>query len=231
MKPVPFAQYLARQRKSDSTAAETAVWPPRAKTAAAPAPPPRPSPLLRQVEKESPDNAREMMGRLESGRLKAFEDGRESARGELEEERIRLRGTLKEEIAKARAQWVEEEAARFEAAHRAALDSFEQRCGQAVANILRPFLVQRMIVRVTDSLVENLEALFGARSQAVFEISGPADLLDALKARFGARNTRMEFNAGSSIDVRVCAGDTIIETQLGRWLEAVGAMTRGAGDE
>lgn len=233
MKPVPFAQYIARQQQSDSAPAEapgnTPTWPPRAKTL--PGEPPKPSPLLRKIDKEQPDKAEETARRLEQGHLRAFTEGREAARKELEDERSHMREALNGEIAKARAQWAAEEAARLAEAHRAAFDSFEQRCAQAVANILRPFLVQQAIARVTEALVDNLETLFAARAPALFEVSGPADLLDALKEKFAARNARMEFKPDSSIDVRVRVEDTIMETQLGPWLQAIGALARGAAGE
>ena len=231
MKPVPFAQYLARQQKLDSAPSPAPAWPPRAKSSAKSSEPAVQSPLLRQPDKEKPDKPAELAHRLEQGRLQAFQDGREAARKDFEEERERLRDVVNAEIAKARAQWVGEEAARLVEAHRAALDAFEQRCALAVANILRPFLARQMIARVTDALVENLEAVFAARSQALFEFTGPPDLLAALKGRFDAVNARMEFKPDSSIDVRVRVEDTLIETQLGPWLQAVNAYPRDHADE
>jgi hypothetical protein len=231
MKPVPFAQYLARQQKLEAAPAPAAAWPPRPKTGARPSESQRQSPLLRQPEKEKPDRAAEFAGRLEQGRLRAFQDGRDAAQKDFEEERERLGDKVNAELAKARAQWAKEEAGRLAEAHRAAFVSFEQRCALAVANILRPFLVRQTITRVTDALVETLEAVFASRGQALFEISGPPDLLDALKDKFGAVNARMEFKPDSSIDVRVRVEDTLIETQLGAWLEALHAYTRDSAHE
>jgi hypothetical protein len=230
MKPVPFAQYLARQQQAETRRAESPAWPPRGK-AEGQQEPPRKSPLLRQVEKEKPEARPDPARRLEQAHLMAFEEGRGAARKELDDERARLREALDAEIAKARAAWAAEEGARLVEAHRAAFDAFETRCAQAVAGILRPFLVQRTIARVTDALVENLEALFAARAPGLFEISGPPDLLDAIRLKFAAGAARMEFKPDESIDVRVRVEDTIIETQLGPWLNALGALSRGGEDE
>ncbi|MCI4678835.1 hypothetical protein K9U39_00940 [Rhodoblastus acidophilus] len=232
MKPVPFAQYLARQQQAAGPEpSEPRRWPPRAKAADAPAEPPRKSPLLREVEKPGAERDSEFARRLEQGRSEALDEGREAARKELDQERRRLREEMDAEIAKARAQWAEEEAAHLAQAHRAAFDALEQRCAQAVANILRPFLVQQSIVRVTDALVENMEALFAARVQSMFEISGPADLLAALEKKFAAHKATIAFTPDESIDVRVRVEDTIIETQLGPWLQALGALPRSGADE
>lgn len=231
MKPVPFAQYLARQQQEEPRRPVTPAWPPRAKGGDQPPEPPRRSPLLRSIEKEKPEAKVDASRRLEQAQLKAFEEGRAAARKELDVERGGFREALDAELAKARAGWAAEEGARLTQAHRAALDSFETRCAQAVANILRPFLVRETIARVTDALVKNLEAMFAARAQGVFEISGPADLLAALKEKFAAGAARMEFRPDDSIDVRVRVEDTIIETQLGPWLKVLGALPRGEAQD
>ncbi|HUO53734.1 MAG TPA: hypothetical protein VMU18_03260 [Rhodoblastus sp.] len=228
MKPVPFAQYLARQQQG-APPTEGPAWPPRAKPAAAE--PPRRSPLLRQVEKPAADPAHDLKRRLEQDHLKAYDEGREAAHKEYEEERRQLRAQLADEVARARAQWTEQEAARLVEEHRAAFADFEQSCARTVAQILRPFLAQQSIARVTEALVENLEALFASRVLSTFEISGPPDLLAALEAKFAAQGAKLEFRPDESIDVRVRVGDTIIESQLAPWLQALGALSRGGADE
>jgi hypothetical protein len=230
MKPVPFAQYLARQQQAETRRPESPAWPPKGRGDASPEPA-RKSPLLRQTDKDRAEARPDPARRLEQAHLMAFEEGRGSARKELDEERGRLRDALDAEVAKARASWVADECARLAEAHRAAFEVFETRCAQAVASILRPFLVQQTIARVTDALVENLEALFAARAPGLFEISGPPDLLDALKEKFAAGAARMEFKPDDSIDVRVRVEDTIIETQLGPWLSALGALPRSGDQE
>jgi hypothetical protein len=227
MKPVPFAQYLARQQQAEAHSAPAPVWPPRPRPEDKPTAPPRKSPLLRNFEKEREDSRPEPAHRLEQGHLKAFEEGRDAARREWDDERDRLKEGLDAEIAKARALWAAEEGARLAEAHRAAIEDFETRCAQAVADILRPFLVRQTIARVTQALIDNIEALLAARAQGVFEISGPPDLLDALRDKFAARGARMAFTPGPDIDVRLRVEDTVIETQLEPWLKALGALPVG----
>lgn len=231
MKPVPFAQYMARQQSAAAEAApESAVrealrWPPAKKVDAAQRS--RVSPLLRKVETEPSPPARPAPSnseRIEQGRLRAFEDGREAARKELEDERARMAETLAQEIETARLAWRAQEGKRLAAAHWAAIESFETRCAQAVAAILRPFLTASAIGRVTDSLVANIEVLFASRTRSLFEISGPADLLDALREKFAERDAAIAWKPEDVIDVRVRVDDTIIETQLGDWMKALGGL-------
>jgi hypothetical protein len=233
MKPVPFAEFLARREQSAAPPGHYAApvkeplrWPPAPrKVDAAPR---RVSPLLPQAEAEKSDVRPSTSQRIEQGRLLAFEDGREAARRELEDERAQLRETLAAEVAQERKKWADEEAELLVKAHRAAFDDFETRCAQAVANILRPFMIPLAIGRVTEALVENLEALFASRTRALFEISGPADLLEALQGKFADRDASIIFKPEDTIDVRVRLEDTIIETQLGAWMTALGALPRDA---
>jgi len=230
MKPVPFAEFLARREQQapahEAAPKEALSWPPKPRKADAAARP-RVSPLLPQDEAEKPDRPSSSQ-RIEQGRLLAFEDGRQAARRELEDEREKMRDTLAAEVAQERKKWAEEEAGLLAAAHRAAFEDFETRCAQAVANILRPFMIPLAIGRVTGALVENLETLFASRTRALFEISGPGDLLDALRKKFADRDAAIAFKLEETIEVRVRLDDTIIETQLEAWITALGALPQEA---
>ncbi|MCW2274974.1 hypothetical protein GJ654_10590 [Rhodoblastus acidophilus] len=231
MKPVPFAEYLARQQSSSVVeTAPSLPWPPpRKRTADEQAA--RVSPLLRRKE-PAPDvvadeprtTAAAASPKLEQSMLKAFEEGREAARREWAEERARLESSRTLEFARERAKWQQEEGQRLVEAHRAAIADFETRCAQAVANILKPFLTQAVIARVTDSLVQNIEVLFSSRRRSLFEISGPQDLLDALKEKFADQQASIAYSLSDGLDVRVRVDDTVIETQLGAWMQALGAL-------
>jgi hypothetical protein len=223
MKPVPFAEYLARHQPTPMPE-PTPVWPPPKKRTAD-EPPARVSPLLRRPESPSADPRPATGPKLEQGMLKAFEEGRDAARRELAIDRDRQREDFADQIMHEREKWAREEGDRLIEAHRAAMADFETRCAQTVANILRPFLTQAVIARVTDALVQNLEVLFASRTQSLFEICGPADLLDALRAKFENRQAAISYSLSDSIDVRVRVDDTIIETQLGAWMEALGALS------
>ncbi|MCW2284609.1 hypothetical protein M2323_002496 [Rhodoblastus acidophilus] len=231
MKPVPFAEYLARQQSpSVAETAPSLPWPPpRKRTADEQAA--RVSPLLRRKEPAPevapPDEPRPGVAaspKLEQSMLKAFEEGREAARREWAEERARLESGRALEFARERAKWQLEEGQRLAEAHRAAIADFEARCAQAVANILRPFLTQAVIARVTDSLVQNIEVLFSSRRRSLFEISGPQDLLEALKEKFADQPASIVYSVSDGLDVRVRVDDTVIETQLGAWMQALGAL-------
>jgi len=245
MKPVPFAQYLARQQATPAPeAAPAPSWPPPKKRSpddqAA-----RRSPLLRKSESQrqeprfedvrtqdarTPD-AHPAAAKLEQALLKAFEEGRDAARREWAVERSDLKAEIEEQVAHERECWAKDEGDRLLAAHRAAMADFEMRCAQAVANILRPFLTQSVIARVTESLVQNIEVLFASRKRSLFEISGPQDLIEALKQKFSDRPASISYALSDGVDVRVRVDDTVIETQLGAWMQALGALPADGAPE
>jgi hypothetical protein len=229
MKPVPFAEYLARQQSTAAAEPTPALpWPPpRKRTPDEQSA--RVSPLLRRKEPAPAPAADELRAaapspKLEQGMLKAFEEGREAARREWAEERARLENGQALHLARERARWAGDEGARLLEAHRAAIADFETRCAAAVANILKPFLTQAVIARVTDALVQNIEVLFASRRRSLFEISGPQDLLDALKEKFAEQPASIAYSLSDGLDVRVRVDDTVIETQLGAWMQALGAL-------
>jgi len=228
MKPVPFAEYLARQHSTPAPEATPQLpWPPPRKRMADEQAA-RTSPLLRRKEAEPSPAAEEPRAaqapKLEQSMLKAFDEGREAARREWQEERARLESGRALDLARERAKWSLEEGQRLVEAHRAAIADFETKCSQAVANILRPFLTQAVIARVTDALVQNIEVLFASRRRSLFEISGPQDLLDALKTKFADQQASIAYSLSDGLDVRVRVDETVIETQLGAWMQALGAL-------
>jgi hypothetical protein len=52
----------------------------------------------------------------------------------------------------------------------------------------------------------------------VFRISGPSDVLERVKAQLDtARRTGIEYQAADTLEIRVVADQTVIETQMSAW--------------
>ena len=51
------------------------------------------------------------------------------------------------------------------------------------------------------------------------EIFGPEDLLQLIREKLRDRNVAALFSPGDDVDVRVVAGQTILETSLGVWMD------------
>ena len=83
--------------------------------------------------------------------------------------------------------------------------------------------------RALRDLVETIQRVKGRRDVAI-RISGPAALLEALKAPLASAELAVELAAGDGIDLTATIGDTLIETRIGAWGERLKAALGGRSD-
>lgn len=112
---------------------------------------------------------------------------------------------------------------------RAGLAAIEQQLldgiGAQVARILEPVLAsqarERSVAAFTDALRDML-----ADSDAVsVRVEGPPGLLERVEAALGIADTRLEFKAAQTTDLRAQVTDSVIMTRLGEWAdELAGAI-------
>ncbi|HJU31953.1 MAG TPA: hypothetical protein VJ740_10870, partial [Hyphomicrobiaceae bacterium] len=98
----------------------------------------------------------------------------------------------------------------------------EARTADAVARILKPFLAADLRHKAVCGLVETLSLLRTSDSAAAVSVTGPADLLDAVRAGLAGKLDNVSFHPGQACDVQVTVGRTVLETRLGSWLARVG---------
>lgn len=185
----------------------------RAVPAAAPAPigaPAAPEPPKVDLEAL----AREAEAR---GREAGLAEAREIAAREMAEAERRF----EERLVATRTEWVTQEAARLEGALTEALSEMEGRLSAAIVPILLPFLRGTVGRQALDELEGLMGPLLAREDRPVLKISGPADLLERLKARLGDPPACV-FEASDTTDVRVVAGETVLETQIRAWAERLG---------
>ncbi len=134
----------------------------------------------------------------------------------LAEERVRSAIRLGEE----RAKWSDQQAVAIVNGLEAACRELETNIASSVARILLPFLADAVRDKAIGSLVEQIAALTGNSPVPVFKITGPGELLDLVRAQLeAARRTGIEYEAAESLEVRVVADQTVIETQISAWSE------------
>lgn len=153
---------------------------------------------------------------LARGREEGLAAGRAEYAAKLDEERAAAGARLAEE----RAAWASEEGARLGDAIGAAFQVLEETVGDAVAAILSPVLQDALRARAVDELASTLRRLM-ASDQRILRISGPEDLLEALRGRLCGDISAIAFEAAEEIDVHVVAEQTIIETQLRAWMTRI----------
>lgn len=119
-------------------------------------------------------------------------------------------------LAEARARWAAEEGATLAERLAAAFAGLEARLADALAPILEPFLAHGARVKALEQLHGTLGTLLGGGETRPVAVSGPADLVAALRDSFGDR-PGVSFTEADLPDVTVTLGDTRIRSQLRAW--------------
>lgn len=171
-----------------------------------------------QLGGAGPQRGESAAAKLEEAFARGKEEGLAEARAEGEARLEEQRNIFAEELAAARQDWVastgEEIARRLEAA----LAEFESRVAETTARILKPFIAEGLQRQAFAELRANLEALLATDAGAAIAISGPADVLEALRQQLAGRATNVTYTPSDDCDVRVVAGHATLETQLKNWL-------------
>jgi hypothetical protein len=153
---------------------------------------------------------------------KGFEAGKEAAKRELAARLEAQADAYRRELAAAREDWVRKEGARLGEQLAQGMRDIEARTADAVARILKPFLAADLRHKAVCGLVETLSLLRTSDSAAAVSVTGPADLLDAVRAGLAGKLDNVSFHPGQACDVQVTVGRTVLETRLGSWLARVG---------
>lgn len=157
----------------------------------------------------------------------AFQRGREAglqaAREENEARLAEAREAADAELAEARRAWAEEEGGRLGELIAEAFGTLESNIGDAVAASLTPFLAEAVRGKAVDDLVETMAQLIG-KGRLTLHVEGPDDLLEAIRRKLGPAASAIEFERTDTVDARVRAEETVIETEIGAWLKRISAQ-------
>lgn len=176
--------------------------------------------VLRPVEPPSKAAAAsDIAQRVEEAFARGEEAGRDAARAEFENKLVEQRGSAEERLAAERQKWTREQADRLSQQLAAAMQELEAGIAASVHNILKPFLEASLRQRMVEALAENVRTLLANDRDAVLRVSGPEDLMTELGNRLGAHNAAIEYEKTQGADVRVCAGRTVMETQMQAWID------------
>ncbi|MET4386166.1 hypothetical protein ABIB73_001911 [Bradyrhizobium sp. F1.4.3] len=134
----------------------------------------------------------------------------------LAEERVRSAIRLGEE----RAKWSDQQAVAIVNGFATACREIESNIASSVARILLPFLADAVRDKAIGALVEQIAALTSNSPVPVFRVTGPSDLIDLVKTQLDAASrSGVEYRAADTVEVRVLADQTTIETQISTWID------------
>lgn len=128
-----------------------------------------------------------------------------------------------EALAAARIDWAETLAGRLEIALQECFARIETVLSAHVAAILAPFVEEAMTERMLDAFAEAVRQATGkAGSEGEpairYEISGPANLLEALRARLSGADLAFAFLVADQPDVSAIIDETRLATNIAAWL-------------
>ncbi|WP_262299132.1 hypothetical protein [Microvirga sesbaniae] len=142
---------------------------------------------------------------------------RETARRALEDAVAAERARHAEDIDTQRAVWAEEQAQRLSAQISEALDHIALSVSERVANILRPFVSEAYRRQTLAEFSDVLATLLSRRGENLLTISGPDDLLSAMKPHLEGHGSSIAFVPSDRIEVSASIQDTSVQTQLNSW--------------
>ncbi|OAF07343.1 hypothetical protein [Bradyrhizobium neotropicale] len=153
---------------------------------------------------------------LDDAYRRGYAAGLAEGDAKLAEERVRSAIRLGEE----RAKWSDQQTLAIVNGFASACREIETNIASSVARILLPFLADAVRDKAIAALVEQISALTSNSSVPVFKITGPAELLDLVRAQLeAARRTGIEYQSADTVEIRVVADQTVIETQISTWAE------------
>ncbi|MDN4999808.1 hypothetical protein ACFQZO_02765 [Bradyrhizobium sp. GCM10027634] len=153
---------------------------------------------------------------LEDAYRRGHTAGLAEGEAKLAEERVRSAIRLGEE----RAKWSDQQAVAIVNGFDAACREIESNIASSVARILLPFLAEAVRDKAIGSLVEQISALTSNSPVPAFRVTGPSELIDLVRTQLNlAGRTGVEYQSADTVEVRVLADQTAIETQISTWMD------------
>jgi hypothetical protein len=154
---------------------------------------------------------------LRAAEAKVRAEERDAARQQLEEAVAAEKARYEEELASQRVIWVEQQADQLSMLIVESIGRIETMLSERVANILKPFVSEAFRQQSVVEFKEALATLLLGEETGLMKITGPEDLLQALRENLGPHGSAIEFFPGDHVEVSVTARDTTVQTQLQAW--------------
>ena len=153
--------------------------------------------------------------------VRGVEDGKAAVEAEIVARLDEQKERFERDLAASRESSCLEQGARIAEQLQAAIGDMEGRIADSTERVLRPFLDQVIRVQAIVELRATLQELVGKSPGITLEISGPEDLLAAVRASLPASVATVSYNANEACDVQVKAGASILETRIAAWLDQI----------
>jgi hypothetical protein len=158
-----------------------------------------------------------MQQRIEAAQAKGVAEGRAAACAEYEAKLEELRVQHATQLSLERCTWASREADRLADQLTAAMAEMKTRIADTVAELLAPVLNASIRRQAVGELAQTIETVLARETGLGLEIRGPEDLLALLRERLSAVNLALSFVPTNDPEVRVIAGQTVLETHCRAW--------------
>lgn len=142
--------------------------------------------------------------------------GHEAARRAHEEDLRKERQVFEERLAEERRAWTETQGEAFAKAIAGGLARIEAAIADVTARLIEPLIVAEAHKTTLAELKHLLSDMLSKPDVATIRVSGPEDLLSALRDGLG-QSANVVFTASGEPDIYVETGNTVIETRLEPW--------------
>lgn len=170
--------------------------------------------------------AEAVAAKMEEAYERGLADGRAAVRAECDARLEQLAKAAEEARNEDRAHWVATEGDRLARLIADGLEALETRIAEQTARVLRPALVEDAQKRAIRELADTLDAMLAKGDVAKLTVSGPEDLVAAIRDRLDGKVQGAAFATAPHAELRIEVDETILETRIGAWAETI----RGTGE-
>ncbi|WP_417669105.1 hypothetical protein [Roseibium sp.] len=184
-----------------------------------------PSALVDVIRPQETDNTHEHQPSPEEEYLRGLKAGREEAAAEAAVIEQGLADQHASELAELRASMEADIAERLSYELVDGLSQLEQRLASSLSALLEPLLEDQVSNRVVGAFCQTLQALWDGEQR--IEIHGPKQLLKRLDEVLAAKAIKVSCVESDVSELVVLLGDTVIESQLSKWLKMISEAVEG----
>jgi hypothetical protein len=178
-------------------------------------------PLQRRDARSGVAEADGAAARIDAAHAGGFESGKAAAMATLEARLEEERASFARQLASARQAWVADEGEKLAQHLSAGLGELEARVAETTARVLEPFLEAELRRQAVAALRAELEAVLSREPGIEVGVTGPEDLLQALREGLAGRACAATYRPSDAPDVRIVAGQTILQTRLAAWVARI----------
>lgn len=166
-------------------------------------------------------SASDIEARIADAHARGVLEGRAAAQVDTDAALARQTAQAEQKLKAERQKWCDEEGQRLGGQLTRSLEDLEQRMAAQIAQILRPFLAEEVRTRAMVQLSATLNDMLSKGDYAAISVSGPYDLIEAIKSRLKGDGEAIAFTEGEGPNVTITADETILEARIGAWTGAI----------